>query len=363
MQRILRRAAEIEVIAPNLKLRHSGITSTIAALLPIQERELKIASIGPRLPADWPQLGLWDLLLHGRTPPPGRPFRIWHARRNIEMLAGVLLRLVLGRSLKLVFTSDAQRAHTAWTRFLIARMDAIIAASPEAGAYLKRSYTVNMHGVDTAKYRPAEDRAAAWQSTGLPGKFGIGIFGRVRAQKGTDRFVDAMCRLLPKHPEFTAVIVGSIKPEEAKFASELKSKVAAAGLSSRVIFFGELPSEEVRAWLRRVLINVSSQRWEGFGLLPIEAGSSATTSVATRVGVAARLILEGQTGFLVEKDDMAALEARLDLLMADPEATAALGRAAREHVLANFSILREAAGIRETYDRVWAEEPQDGARK
>jgi mannosyltransferase len=129
--------------------------------------------------------------------------------------------------------------------------------------------------------------------------------------------------------------------------------VAAAGLSSRVIFFGELPSAEVQAWLRRVLINVSSQRWEGFGLLPIEAGASATTSVATRVGVAARLILDGRTGYLVDKDDLAALEARLEVLMAEPEATRELGRAARDHVLANFSILREAAGIQEVYETMW----------
>ena len=41
---------DIEVIAPNLKRKYSGVTSTVAALLPIQERELRIATIGPRLP-------------------------------------------------------------------------------------------------------------------------------------------------------------------------------------------------------------------------------------------------------------------------------------------------------------------------
>lgn len=353
MQRNLRRAAEIEVIAPNLKFRYSGITSTIAALLPIQEKELRIASLGPKLPPDWPQITLWDLLKHGRTPPPGRPCRIWHARRNFEMLIGVLLRLWCGPALRLVFTSDAQRDHTRWTKFLIARMDALLAASPECGSYLRHPYTVNMHGVDTTLYAPEEDRTAAWRATGLPGKFGLGIFGRVRSQKGTDRFVDLMVRLLPKHPDFTAVIVGAVTPEEAAFEADLRARVARAGLSDRVRFLGLLPSEEVRAWLRRVLVNVSAQRWEGFGLLPIEAGASGTTSVATRVGAAMHLIEDGRTGYLVDKDDMATLETRLDSLMADPEAAAAMGRAARGHVLAKFSIIREAAGIRECYERLW----------
>lgn len=353
MQHNICRAAEIEVIAPNLKFRYSGVTSTIAALLPVQTKELRIASLGPKLPADWPKVTLRDLLWHGRTPPPGRPCRIWHARRNFEMLVGVLLRLWCGPALKLVFTSAAQRHHTRWTRFLISRMDALLAVSPECGYYLKHAYKVNMHGVDTALYIPTEDRAAAWQATGLPGKFGVGIFGRVRWQKGTDRFVDLMIRLLPKYHNFTAVIIGAVTTEEAAFEADLKARVAKAGLEPRVRFLGQLPSDEVRAWLRRVLINVSAQRWEGFGLLPIEAGASGTASVATRVGAAMHLIEEGRTGYLADKDDLITLEARLECLMASPEATAAMGSAAREHVLAKFSIVREAAGIREVYEQLW----------
>ena len=65
------------------------------------------------------------------------------------------------------------------------------------------------------------------------------------------------------------------------------------------------------------------------------------------------LIEEGRTGYLADKDDLIALEARLECLMASPEATAAMGSAAREHVLAKFSIVREAAGIREVYEQLW----------
>ncbi len=270
------------------------------------------------------------------------------------MLAGVLLRLWCGRALRLVFTSDAQRDHTRWTKFLISRMDALLAASPECGSYLRHPFKVNMHGVDTSLYHPVADREAAWRETGLPGKYGVGIFGRVRSQKGTDRFVDLMCRLLPKHPDFTAVIVGAVTPEEAAFEADLRARVAKAGLTDRVKFLGMLPSEEVRAWLRRILINVSPQRWEGFGLLPIEAGASGTTSVATRVGAAMHLIEDGSTGYLVDKDDLTALERHLDTLMGDPAQAAALGLAAHQHVVNHFSVFREAAGIRECYERLWA---------
>ena len=71
-----------------------------------------------------------------------------------------------------------------------------------------------MHGVDTDAYAPPADRAAAFAEAKLPGRYAIGCFGRVRAQKGTDVFVEAMCRLLPRYPDFTAIIVGAVVPEQ-----------------------------------------------------------------------------------------------------------------------------------------------------
>jgi len=85
-------------------------------------------------------------LWRGRTP------LIWHARRNNEMIVGVLLRS-LGWPLKLVFTSAAQRHHSWITRWLIRKMDAIIATNDISASFLKRDATVIPHGVDTKLYK------------------------------------------------------------------------------------------------------------------------------------------------------------------------------------------------------------------
>ena len=352
----------MEVIVANLKRRFSGVTSTVLALLPVQSRRVRIAALGPNLPRDWPRITWGGLFRHGWQPPPGRPFRIWHARRNIEMLAGLILRSVLRMPLKLVFTSAAQRRHSAWSRFLLARMDAVIAASPEAASYLVVPCDVVLHGVDTVRYHSAEDRDAQWAVTGLPGKFGIGVFGRVRAQKGTDRFVHVMCRLLPRYPDFTAVIVGAITPDQRRFADALHAEISAARLGDRIVFLDELPADEVPAWLRRVTIVVGPQIWEGFGLVPLEAMASGTAVVATKVGAARHLLVEGETGYVVEPDDTAGLEARIESLMRDPAAAGAMGRRGRAHVERHFSIEREAAGIQVVYDRLWRAAPGDRDR-
>jgi mannosyltransferase len=61
------------------------------------------------------------------------------------------------------------------------------------------------HGVDVERFAPSADRGAEWKKAGYPGKYGIGIVGRIRKEKGTDLFVEAMCRVLPQRPDFTAL--------------------------------------------------------------------------------------------------------------------------------------------------------------
>jgi mannosyltransferase len=121
-----------------------------------------------------------------------------------------------------------------------------------------------MHGINTETYRPAADRAAEWAATGLPGKYGVGVFGRVRAQKGVDRFVDAMIELLPQYPDFTAVVVGQVTLDQREFAAQQHAKVSAAGLAQRMCSSRQ-PRRGRCLWLRRMTMS-GPARWEGFGL-------------------------------------------------------------------------------------------------
>ena len=204
-------------------------------------------------------------------------------------------------------------------------MDAIIATSDISASFLKREATVIPHGVDTDRYAPPADRAAAFAEAGLPGRYAIGCFGRVRAQKGTDVFVEAMCRLLPRYPDFTAVIVGAITAEQTGFANDLKKRIEAAGLQSRIVITGELPIEEVQRWYQRLTIYAFTSRNEGFGLTLIEAMSAGAALVASRAGAAELVVEDGVTGVLTPPGDVDALVAALEPLMRDPAAAAAMG--------------------------------------
>jgi mannosyltransferase len=140
--------------------------------------------------------------------PETKPFSIWHVRRNTEMRAGIWSRDVLGLPIKLVFTSAAQRRHSAFPRWLISRMDAVIATTDKAAEFIAGTHAVVPHGVDTKRFHPTQDRLSAWREHDPDSTRAIATVGRIRPEKGTDVFVDAMIRALPDLPDTVALVIG-----------------------------------------------------------------------------------------------------------------------------------------------------------
>ncbi len=337
-------AENLQLIVPNLHWRFTGVTATNRMVAPRLAKVFQAAWFGSDAPEGVARLEMADLAKLWRRPAP----LIWHARRNNEMIAGVLLR-TLGWPLKLVFTSAAQRHHSWITRWLVRRMDVIIATGDSSASYLRRESTVIVHGVDPDRYAPPPDRAAAFAEAGLPGRYAIGCFGRVRPQKGSDVFVEAMRRLLPRYPDFTAVMIGAITPEHTGFTQVLQNKIESSGLQSRIVILGERPTEDVQRWYRRLTIYAFTSRNEGFGLTLIEAMSAGLALVASRAGAAETVIEDGVTGVLTPPGDVDALVAAVEPLMRDPVEAAAMGARARARVLEKFSLDRETTRIAEIY--------------
>ncbi|MDQ7776011.1 glycosyltransferase family 4 protein [Paracoccus aminovorans] len=342
--------AEIEVVAPNLKRRLSGVTATVVRLIPVQARMIGIVATGPGLPPELPHIPLG----RAATLPRDR-WRVWHARRNTEMALGLILRRVLRRKYKLLFTSAAQRQHTGFTRWLIRQQDALIATSPQAASYLERPATVILHGVDLAVFHPAPDRAALRADLGFaPEDIVIGCFGRVRAQKGVDLLVEAALRLFPTRPRARLIFTGRVTADNQTFTAELQSRIAAAGLSDRIRFLGEVPWAQVVRNYQAIDLFAAPARWEGFGLTPLEAAACGVPTVAARVGAYETLIRDGETGSLVAREDVDALTDALARWLDDDAGRRAAGNAARTHVAANHAIEGEARAIVEVYRRLLA---------
>lgn len=338
------------VIAPNLKRRLSGVTATVVRLIPVQARMIAIRATGPGLPPEVPHIPLMRAAMLPRD-----RWRVWHARRNTEMALGLILRRVLRRKYRLMFTSAAQRHHTGFTRWLIRQQEALVATSPQAASYLEREAQVVMHGVDTGIFRPASDRAALRRDLGLdPDAVLIGCFGRVREQKGVDLLVRAGLRLLPDRPRAQIIFTGRITPDNRAFADELLTEIRAAGLQDRIRFLGELPWDQVVRHYQALDLFAAPARWEGFGLTPLEAMACGVPAIGARVGAYETLIRDGETGSLVETGDLESLTGALRHWLDDDAARVAAGQAARAHVEANHAIEGEARALVAIYEKLLA---------
>ena len=335
---------KIEVIAPNLNRRLSGVTATIARLLPVQAQSIRIVATGSGLPSHVPCVSLWSVILMS-----GRERRVWHARRNIEMLLGLSLRDVLGKRLKLVFTSASQRHHTRYTRWLISGMDVVISTSRRTASYLRRSSRVIPHGIDAETFCPPDDRRALRRALGLSENFTIGCFGRIRHQKGTDVFVEAMLEVLPHHPRVSALVMGRATAKHRSFLQFLREKVATAGLEDRILFLPEAPVDAMPQWYQALDLFVAPQRWEGFGVTPLEAMACGVPVIATTTGAFDELVMEGKTGNLISPGDVTQMRRSVSTVLASPDTLRRWSEAARRHVEAGFRIEDEAAAINALY--------------
>lgn len=183
------------------------------------------------------------------------------------------------------------------------------------------SITVIPNAVDVSAFSfNATPDAALRHRLGLDGATVLGFAGSFYGYEGLDLLIEAMRRMLPRHPDLRALLLGGGPREEA-----LKAQAAAAGIAERAIFVGRVPHAEVQRYYD--LIDVLAYPRLPIRLTelvtplkPLEAMAQGRMFVASDVGGHRELVRHGQTGFLFAAGDAGALERALeDLLARRPE--------------------------------------------
>jgi glycosyltransferase involved in cell wall biosynthesis len=147
---------------------------------------------------------------------------------------------------------------------------------------------------------------------------------RLVPQKGLDVLLDAFATLPP--PD-RLVIVG-----EGGLRSALDARITRLGLAGRVRLAGA--RADVPAVLAAADLFVLPSRWEGFGLVLLEAMAAGTPIVATRVSAIPEVL--GDCGVLVPPDDAPALARAMAALLADAPRRAALAQAGQARLRTRF---------------------------
>jgi glycosyltransferase involved in cell wall biosynthesis len=96
---------------------------------------------------------------------------------------------------------------------------------------------------------------------------------------------------------------------------------------------------------------VHTSRWEGFGIVLLEAMLAGLPIVATRVSAVPEIVVDGETGVLVDAGGSTALALPLGELLADPPRARVLGTAGLARARSHFSVGRMTEATLEVYRR------------
>ncbi len=343
----------LDVIVTSLHRNYTGVSATAAAVVRKQAKRYRMLLAGRPLPGCVPPVSLRQAFRCSRNPAQGHRYVLWHVRRNNEIRAALLARDLLRLPIRIVFTSAAQRRHSAVPRWLISQVDAVIATTEAAASLVPNVHAVVNHGVDTDRFFPAEDRFTAWELGGYPGRFGIATIGRVRPEKGTDLFVEAMIRLLPHYPDATALIVGKVTASQRSFQGELKRQIDAAGLTKRIIFTGEIASGQLPHLVRSLSLLVAAARYEGYGMTPLEAMASGAPVIASDTGFFPEFIGANEAGFLVDQLNSVQISLLARRLIDNPVEMHHKSVRARQRAVNLFDLKFEVEGIHRVYRDLW----------
>jgi mannosyltransferase len=338
-----------ELILGNSNRRFSGVTSTMLQTLAYQKTRIPVCVLGKyHLAGDLSNLGIsfWQAVRIFRTPLANGKYRVFHARRNNEMIQALILKHVFRIKLKIIFTSTAQRHHSRFTKWLMSKMTAVLSTCNAAASYLdEQPYAMVAHGVRSDIYTPDESKRTR-------GIFKIGIFGRVRAQKGTHLFVEAALSLLSEHPDVVAYIIGAIAPSEEQYVSELESKIEQANLSDRIQFLGEQDFNALPGLFQSTNVVTALSDKEGFGLTVLEAMSSGAAVIATEAGAWPEIIEQGQQGWTIPVGDLDALVEKLEILIQNRELAESMGKNGRQKIVEKYQVENEAEQLCNIYRQI-----------
>lgn len=164
-----------------------------------------------------------------------------------------------------------------------------------------------------------------------PDAFIIGTIAELHPNKGLTYAIEAIAKLLEKHPDIYYVIWGDGEEKDP-----LNALVKARGLHGRVLLHGFM--KDASHYLKAFDCFVLPSTKEGLPYVILEAGLAELPVIATSVGGIPEVILDQKTGLLVPAKNADALADALDKLITSPTLRTSLGNTLHEKVLHDFSL-------------------------
>lgn len=194
-------------------------------------------------------------------------------------------------------------------------------------------------GTDPEQFKPEPPDAALAAELGAEGRRVMLTVGRVTWRKGQDTVVRAMPQILRDVPDALYLVAGSGPME-----GELRELIENEGLHDHVRLLGTVGAGQLArlyhmadVYVMPGRVSPDTQDVEGFGIVFLEAGACEVPVIGGRVGGMPDAVADGETGLLVDGEDVDAVAEACRRLLTDRELARRMGRAGRQRVIEHLS--------------------------
>lgn len=192
-------------------------------------------------------------------------------------------------------------------------------------------------GIDTNHFSP-RDSSDLREKHGLAKRPTVISVGRLVHRKGQDRLIEAMPKVLESIPDVALVLVG-----EGPYRKELDALVKKYDLNNHVFFIGRINFAELPSYICMgdVFAMPSRSRLfglevEGLGIVYLEASSCGLPVIGGASGGAPDAVLNGETGYVVDGNDLNAISTQIVKLLGDAKLRQKMGERGREWAIESW---------------------------
>jgi phosphatidylinositol alpha-1,6-mannosyltransferase len=163
----------------------------------------------------------------------------------------------------------------------------------------------------------------------------VGRMSSSERYKGHDELLECWGRIIAQVPDAQLVIAG-----QGDDLARLREKAGSLGISGSVLFLGFVADDTLAALRKRAAVFALPSRGEGFGLVYLEAMRAGLPCVGGANDAAMDVIVNGETGLLVEPRDGRALSEAIVTLLGSADLRARFGAAGKARFEREFTFER-----------------------
>lgn len=228
--------------------------------------------------------------------------------------------------------------------FTLKKADVICSTShvmaKETNKYTDKKVFITPFGVDLTKFKPIDGLKTRE-------RFTLGTVKALSDKYGIADLIHAFAKIHETYPNSDLLIVGD-GPQRAEY-EELTREL---GIADVTTFTGRVLNDKVPEYINKMNIFAvpSTEDSESFGVAAVESMACGVPVVVSNVGGLPEVVLEGITGYVVEKENPSQLADAFIKLLENADIRLEMGLKGIEHVKEHYNWLDNASGMLELYE-------------